>query len=376
MNLDFSVFFKPYIDPVSKVKTYILNQRVAPIQQGFYFVNSGFSKNNRYLWFYSAFPPAGSSSLGRTLGVIDFVEMTINCFPETQFSEASPFVCDETGGVYWATAKCICYRSPDPKAEVVILAEYPEELFGNRFFGCFATHLSLSPDKNEFLFDAHSGNLFFAGTFNIKTKEFKVWKYFDRKYNHGQFCPIDRNIVLLAQENMIDMFTGVRTRYNNRLWLLKRDGAFNPIFKENIRVTHEWWDSDGIHIYAVNQMEQMNGPAIIKVNKDTSEYENVWMGKYWHAHDFGHGKFLVADSHPWTDFYRNCPSRVSFIHPKAQKEVIIIGENPEIKTKSGIYHIDPHPRFSPDGSMITHTTTVLGQVDLAITLTQDCFCNL
>jgi hypothetical protein len=371
MKPDLSKFFVPYKDPESCVTSYILSKRLAPVQLGFYFVNTGFTKNNRYLWFYCAFPPAGNVYFGRTLAVIDFEKMTINHFPETAFSEASPLVSDETGGVYWASEKCLCYRSPDPEDTHEIIAFYPEDLFGERKFGHFATHLTLSPNKKELFFDAHSGNQFFAGTVNLETKKFEVWKKFERKYNHGQICPIDENLALLAQENMIDMYTGVKTKYDNRLWILKRDGTFKPIFKENTRVTHEWWDADGIHVYALNQMEQMDGPAIIKVDIKTDKVQNIWHGQYWHANDFDHGKWLVADKHHLTDFYRGCPSRVSFINLEKNKEQIIISNNPEFQTPGGLYHIDPHPRFSPDGTMITHTTTVLGRVDVAVTFTED-----
>ncbi len=370
MQPDLSKFFTQWKDPTSGVISYILTKKVAPVQEAFYFVNSSFSNDNRYLWFYCAFPPSGSNYYGRTLGVIDFKNMSINHFPETAFSESSPLVCDDTGGVYWASEKCLCYRSPDPKEKFEIISNYPNDLFGDKKLGHMATHLTLSPNKKELFFDAQSGIDFFAGTINIENGKFDIWKKFDRKYNHGQVCPVDENLSLLAQENMIDMYTGVKTRYEDRLWLLKRDGTFNPIFPEKTRVTHEWWDSNGIHIYAVNQIEQLNGPAIIRINKNTSEFENIWKGQYWHAHDFNHGKWLVADKHHLTDFYRGCPSSVYFINREINKELTIISLNPEHHTPGNMYHIDPHPRFSPDGSMIIFTTTVLGEVDVAIVFTK------
>ena len=58
-----SKHFTTHVDPKSKMKYAVLSTHVAPIQQGFYFVNSCFSDDGRYLWFYCAFPPAAGHSL-------------------------------------------------------------------------------------------------------------------------------------------------------------------------------------------------------------------------------------------------------------------------------------------------------------------------
>jgi hypothetical protein len=73
--------FTPVTHPESGVTIYVLTRRVAPLQQGFYFVNNSMSDDGRYLWFHCAFPP----SLGRTLGVVDFQTGEVRHFPETQF---------------------------------------------------------------------------------------------------------------------------------------------------------------------------------------------------------------------------------------------------------------------------------------------------
>ena len=44
-----SKLFKPWIDPISGIKSYILTRHVAPIQQSFYFTNQSFSADGRYL---------------------------------------------------------------------------------------------------------------------------------------------------------------------------------------------------------------------------------------------------------------------------------------------------------------------------------------
>jgi hypothetical protein len=84
INFDDSDLFTPVTYPKSGVTSYVLKHRVAPVQQGFYFVNDSMSADGRYLWFYCAFPPA----LRRTLAVIDFVDQEVRHFPETNAAGA------------------------------------------------------------------------------------------------------------------------------------------------------------------------------------------------------------------------------------------------------------------------------------------------
>ena len=58
INFYDSNLFTPVTHPESGVTIHVLTRRVAPVQQGFYFVNDSMSADGRYLWFYCAFPPA------------------------------------------------------------------------------------------------------------------------------------------------------------------------------------------------------------------------------------------------------------------------------------------------------------------------------
>lgn len=89
--------FTPFTHPESGVTFYVLTRKVAPVQQGFYFVNDSMSADGRYLWFYCAFPPSGTAAAGRTLGVADFLTGEVRHFPETQFGQVSPCVDVQTG---------------------------------------------------------------------------------------------------------------------------------------------------------------------------------------------------------------------------------------------------------------------------------------
>ena len=57
-------YFTPWIDPVSGMVSYVLTEQVAPVQQSFYFTNVSVSRDERWLWFYTAFPPNPHRMLG------------------------------------------------------------------------------------------------------------------------------------------------------------------------------------------------------------------------------------------------------------------------------------------------------------------------
>ena len=58
-DLTASAAFRPWTDPESGITSYLLHDRVAPLQQSFYFTNRSFSEDGAYLWFYCAHPPGG-----------------------------------------------------------------------------------------------------------------------------------------------------------------------------------------------------------------------------------------------------------------------------------------------------------------------------
>ena len=51
-DLTASAAFRPWTDPESGITSYLLHDRVAPLQQSFYFTNRSFSEDGAYLWFY------------------------------------------------------------------------------------------------------------------------------------------------------------------------------------------------------------------------------------------------------------------------------------------------------------------------------------
>ena len=191
-----SRLFTPFTHPESGVTSYVLTRKVAPLQQGFYFVNDSMSADGRYLWFYCAFPPSG-----RTLGVVDFQTDEVRHYPETQFGEASPFVDTQTGAVYWQSGRCVWKRGPEPEASVELINSVPGEVTGGRQVTRASTHLTLSADRKEFFIDIGVGLQYLFGSLPLDGGDFQLWHRFDRLHNHAQFSPTDPDKVLFFERD-------------------------------------------------------------------------------------------------------------------------------------------------------------------------------
>ena len=344
----------------------MLTRKAAPLQQGFYFVNDSMSADGRYLWFYCAFPPSGTAHCGRTLGVIDFQSGEVRHYPETQFGEASPFVDGQTGTVYWQNGRSVWKRGPEPDAPVELVNSVPDELIGGRNVTRAATHLTLSADGKEFFLDIGVGLQYLFGSLPLDGGDFQLWHRFDRLYNHAQFSPTDPDEVLFAQEHHNDPITGLRIPITDRLWTIRRGEEPRPIMPEPTRVSHEWWDADGKHVWCVW------GNDTWRVRLSDGEVEKIaFQNHCWHSHSSRDGRLIVGDSHNADKWFRGCPSMVHFMNRDTGKTVVL-AENPEHNNYAGQnYHIDPHPRFCCNDQYVVFTTTARDEVDVAIVPTSE-----
>ena len=342
------------------VPIYLLTHKVAPLQQNFYFVNDGMTNDSRYLWFYCAFPPSPI----KTLGLLNFEEQTVRHFPEAQFTGSSPWVDPISGLVYWGAHESIWCRGPHESETTQRVNSLPEDIVRGRTVYRMATHLSRSPDGKEFFIDAALGLQWVFGSLPMDGGDFQLWQRFDRNYNHAQFSPTDPDLVLFAEENHPDPITGLTFPIIDRMWLIERGKRARPVFSTPTRVTHEWWDEDGKHVWCVW------GNQSWRTNIATQEIEKIdWHQHCWHAHNSHGAQYLVSDSNE--RFYRGCPSGVHFLNRMTGNEIQII-HNPEMSNFTGArYHIDPHPRFCAQDRYVVFTTTIRGQVDLAMVKTSD-----
>jgi hypothetical protein len=354
--------FTRWRDPVSGVESLILSKRIAPIQQSFYFTHSGFSADGRYLWFYIAFPPGGDAYLGRRLGVIDFTEEAVRVFPETLFSDASPFVDEKTAKVFWVTGLEVWKRGPRPDDKPVFVNSFPKELANNRRPLRVATHLTPSADGKSFAIDALIGNDCYIGDLpRDSVRSFQLWQKVDRCYNHAQFSPTDSDLILIAQDGWFDAATGEKGNCEDRLWLIRRGEkarAIYPHAPSNLR-GHEWWDPDGEHVWYIDYRKGTE-----KVNIRTGTRTNVWPGGHSHSHSDRHGQLLVGDVNPQHIDYNLW--WVAFFNVKTGKEIKIVSDLPQLPYPRSRYHIHPHPHFCVDDRYVCYTTNVLGTVDVAL----------
>ncbi len=105
------------------------------------------------------------------------------------------------------------------------------------------------------------------------------WQRFDRNYNHAQFSPTDPDLVLFAQENHPDPITGLTFPIVDRM-LANPPRQARPglrVFSSPIRLTHEWWDPGGDHVWCVW------GNEAWRTNIATQEVEKIqWPSHCWH----------------------------------------------------------------------------------------------
>ena len=369
-----SKHFTTHIDPESRMKYAVLSTRVAPIQQNFYFVNSGFSGDGRYLWFYCAFPPAA----GHSLAVIDFLTDEIHHFPETLGS--GWMVDPQTGNLYWGCSQGIYMRTPHPQDKPVRIARLPEFCRKSGVISA-GTHLTFTPDRKELAVDMQTRMGSTVGTIDLATGEYTEWYRTQPgiPYNHVQHNPVQPDILMAAHEGTFNpalcrntppaLVDGVYPR----LQIIRRDGTRKMLKPYLNYATHEWWAHDGQSVF------YCSNHTIVRNWLDDREPEIICHvpieggNGTWHGHSSEDDKFFIIDG-SWPDgdltWWRGCASLVRFYNTHTGKMTFLVKNNPVVNGWSpdnqSIYHIDPHPRFELHDKYICFTTTTQGHVDLAI----------
>jgi hypothetical protein len=142
--------FKKFTDPISGVESYVM-ENFAPMMLSFYFTQKSMTSDGKKLWFYYAYPPAGNSKYGRMLGVTDIETEEVMLFPETQFSEASPLLDEDTGEVYWVSAGAIYKRGCKADDVVIKVSDFDSDLIHGRSVAQIACHLTFNSSKTALL---------------------------------------------------------------------------------------------------------------------------------------------------------------------------------------------------------------------------------
>lgn len=376
-----SKHFTSYVDPDSGVKMAVLSTRVSAVQQGLYFVNSGYSADGRYLWFLCAEPP----EKGHFTGMIDFLTDEVRVFHG--FGDVTGHYVDpDSGDCYFSTSKGIFRQSPNPDDKPIMITPIPDELakIGTSGMMC---HITFTPDKSEILVEYHTKGGTYIGSINLLDGRFTLWYKTEKGvcFDHAQCCPTDGNLVMCAREMWNDAKRCNDAVYENgiypRINFITRDGKRHIIRLAGNDGGHEWWAPDGKHVYYVNNDYEKRGYGVVaKSPVDGGEPEIICKATVpgscnhvWHAHCSEDEQYFVFDgSVPSMGLpvWRGCASTVQFFNKKTQKLLRFLPLNPVVgdwtPENPCSYHIDPHSRFVLNDTQITFTTTVLGKVDLAV----------
>lgn len=358
-------YFAPWKDPETGITSYILKERVAPLQQHFYFTNVSISPDEKWLWFQAAHPPAPYKCLA--VVSLDPANAFIRYFPEAYFNTAHPMVAPESNAIYFGMGPSVWKMGlSGTPAKVCTL---PDSYINHRQLHRLATHLTMSADGKNFLLDGALGDHWFVGLGSLAGGEVKILKEFSMHYNHAQFSPIDPDIFLIAQDWFFDRDSGVHFRYDNRVWLMDTTGERFELlqthdYSKKPRLdSHEWWTRDGRIAYVNYET------GVFRIDLKTRKHEHVWKQPLCHAHCDPGQRYWVADESPYK--WDKTPCQVRFFDARLQAQTNICSGMPRPTLTRNAYHLDPHPQFSPQGSYVIYTTTVRDPlVDIAITPVQ------
>lgn len=365
MNLDLShhSYFEKYIDKQTGAESYILKEKVAQIQQNFYFSEIGLTEDNEYMWFQCMNWPAEFIYLG----VISMnpEKPYIKAFPAAGFQGGGnkPNLIPGTHDAIFAAGSAV-YRI-DVFGNIKKVFEIDEEFLTYRTPDRLSTQLTVNSAGKLVALDMRIAGKTYLATGNLETGEVKMLHKFNRHYDHAQFSAIDPKLILLDQDWERDYHTGERFDIDQRMWLIDTDCTkFEPVlpkkwFRHGSIICHDFWSKDGWICWP-------DYDAVYEYNIESEETNKVWDNSMCHVHT-NDRKYWVGDASPYT--WDQKPCRVIFFNRESGKEIDIFSALPKPNYKSGgVYHLDPHPQFSRDGESIISMTTVNdGEVDISIT---------
>jgi hypothetical protein len=364
-TVETSKHFEKYTDFCTGVDTWVLKNETAPLQKPLYFVSLPCSKDERYYWFVCAFPPGGlMEGSSQTMACLDLETDEIYYHPDVP--AGSPAVDPDTGELYFCTPNMVLKKGPRPDSPVERIARVPEKW--RVMPGRIATHLTFSADKRELCCDISSGNDTYITSLDIRSGEFELWATLHGGWNHAQFNPADKDLILFAMEFWQDLKTGIRNRIGanekgqlTRIWTIRRgEQPVNhlPVYKE---ASHEWWSADGKKIYYCDWRK-----GIGMIDFHSGERKLIHPTGYRHGYSSTDDRYFVADIFNYNDqwhWYRGCATTANFYNTETSRPVDIVTRNPALYTFDDpcVYHIDAHPRFVFNDKYVAYCTTVFGK---------------
>lgn len=364
-SLDKHPYFTPYVDPVSGVKSYVLTERAAAVQQSLYFTQACVSPDGEYLWFKCANPPL----MAHTYAVVGLNpdKPFLRYFPNCGYTQTGSGYCGMThegDGILFAAYHTVYKLTPD--GTVTPLLKLDHDFVHGRPVGRLFTHASTSCDGKELVMDMEIGGRYYIGIGELETGRIRILESFGRNYNHAQFSPTKKDLFLLDQDWWYDQNSGEYFPIHNRIWLMNSSGTlFEPLIpkqlygKDGSEISHDFWSKDGMLCWTDYNL------GAYECDVDTREINHVWKRSLCHSHASADRKYWCADESPYR--WAAEPCKVLFLNRATGKEAEIFSALPDPAIKPRWYHIDPHPQFCGGDEMIVSTTTALGKVDVAVT---------
>ncbi len=356
-------YFREYTDPVSGVRSYLLSERVASMQQNLYFTKmGGVTTDGRYLWFRCADWPSPAVRHGVVSLDPDAPEIRLFNHVSEDTSLLHPIA--GTHSALFAVRNKV--YEVDVTGGIREILTVDEDFIGGRPIERISTHLSMNSEGELITLDMCIGGKSYIAVGNYKTGEITQIHKFARFHNHAQFSPTDPRLFILDQDWERDPISGERFDIDQRIWLMDVDGTrLEPIdpgnwFRHNGSIyCHDFWSQDGFVCWP-----DLLGD-VYEYDPVTRERTAVWRRSLCHCHTLDR-RLWVGDASPYS--WETRPCRVIFYDRDLNREIDIFSALPRPRYDRGLYHLDPHPAFSPDGSVIVSMTTVRdGEIDLAVT---------
>jgi hypothetical protein len=353
--------FRPWRDPRSGVESLLLHERVAPVQQHFYYTNQSISADGRWLWFYASFPPNPQ----RTLAVcsLDPARPLLRHFPQAAPSDNSAMVAPRGDACWFCCGSEVLEVGID--GGIRRIAALPADWLGGRHLWRLATHLTLSSDGRHLALDGHAGESWFLALADVHDGSVRVVKEFLSNHNHAQFSRHDPGLLLIAHDQFRHPFSGRFIHHDLRVHIMRSDGGGYRCLTPQIPcrpyhgACHEWWTEAGTVAY----IDYDSG--VWEVDPADGVHHQRWAEPLCHAHCDAARRYWVADQSPYQ--WPAHPCRVILRDAQRGQTVDIASALPPPVASRGLYHIDPHPQLTPDGGICCYTSTALdGQVDVAL----------
>jgi len=355
--------FSEHVDPASGVRSFLLKEILAPVQQHFYFVSDSVNQTEDRLWLTCAWPPSRPQSLAWVS--LDPDQPETRHFPQAVPDSARPLLSPQ-GGVWFGVGPRIFHLEPEGQVEEVFCL--PESYIQGRSLDRLATHLTLSADGEYLLLDGSIGNTWFVGTAHLESGEFQLIREFPSHHNHAQFSPVDSSRFLIARDQQTNPVSGQFLHHAQRTWLMNRETdeyrCVNPdhVCSPYHGACHEWWSRDGWLCY----IDYDKG--VYEMNVDTGERNHLWREPVCHAHCDTTRRYWCADESPY--YWNDRPCQVLFLDretgSRLEIESAMAKPLPHIPNLRGLYHVDPHPQFSPRDQWVVYTSTPQGRPTVAL----------